>query len=455
MALIANGRFLDAYDLIRQENPMPSVCGRICTHPCESKCRRGSVDEALAICDLKRFVADYAFKNQNERMEKPSAPKNGKKVGVIGAGPSGLTCAYYLARLGYDVDVFDSNPLPGGILNYGIPEYRLPAAVLAREIQEMQKAGFQIHLNTTVGKDIPFGKLQSQTDAIYIAIGTQLPQKAGVEGEELEGVLPGITFLKDVALRRHPVLVGKTIAVIGGGNTAIDSARTALRLGAEKVIILYRRTREAMPANESEIVEALEEGIELQELVSPERFVAGEDGKLVKVECVRREVVNFDKSGRRNTKVIAGSNFFVDVDVAITAVSQQADYPFISTGAISVTPWGTLVVDPNTLMTSSPGVFAGGDVIRGSDVAVAAIADGKKAAAAIDLFLGGKGVLDKGRAIDIPTVIDSDTVEFHNRFEREHLLPEKRCKTFDEVVVGYHKLNAMAESMRCLHCDRR
>jgi len=455
MALIANGRFIDAYDLIRQENPMPSVCGRICTHPCEKKCRRASVDEALAICDLKRFAADYAFNNQNERVEKPSDPQNGKKVGIIGAGPSGLTCAYYLARLGYEVNVYDQSPVAGGVLNYGIPEYRLPAAVLGREIREMQKSGFQIHLNKEIGKDISFETLRSQNDAVYIAIGTQFPQKAGVEGEDLPGVIPGLTFLKETALNHSYDLTGKTVAVIGGGNTAIDSARTAVRLGAKKVMILYRRTRDAMPANESEVEEALEEGIELITLVSPERFIAGEDGNLAKVECLRREVSNFDKSGRRNIRAIEGSNYMIDVDVVIPAVSQHADFPFIPKDSISTTPWGTLEIDPDTQMTTDPAVFAGGDITRGSDVAIRAIADGKRAAASIDKYLGGKGELNKGRKIDIPEVIDPDEVTAHSRFEMEQIPLNKRKTTFDEVTIGYHKLNAMAEAMRCLHCDRR
>ena len=455
MALISSGRFIDAYDLIRQENPMPSICGRICTHPCEKKCRRGTVDDPLAICDLKRFVADYAFKNQGERIEKPSAPQNGRKVGVIGAGPSGLTCAYYLSRLGYEVNVYDRASVAGGVLNYGIPEYRLPAAVIDREVREMQKSGFRIHLNTEIGKDMSFEQLRADNDAVYIAIGTQLPQKAGVEGEELEGVIGGLDFLKNNALYHKYDFTGKKVAVIGGGNTAIDSARTALRLGADHVYLVYRRARGDMPANESEIREALEEGIDLNQLASPVRFVDDGSGKVCAMECVRRKISNFDNHGRRNNTAIEGSEFSLDVDVVITAVSQKSDFPFIRTDAISITPWGTLVVDPDTKMTTTAGVFAGGDIARGSDVAIRAIADGKTAAASIDKFLGGTGVLDKGREIDIPEIIDTDTVTEHSRFEMDYLPLKERCNSFNEVVLGYHKLNAIAESMRCLHCDRR
>ncbi|MEA4813307.1 MAG: FAD-dependent oxidoreductase [Oscillospiraceae bacterium] len=456
LALIAAGRFVDAYDLIRQENPMPSVCGRICTHPCEKKCRRSTVDEPLEICALKRFVADYAFNNAGERMELPSKPLNGKHVAVIGAGPSGLTCAYYLARLGYAVDVYESSPVAGGTLSYGIPEYRLPKAVLDREIREMQKSGFNIHLNKSVGKDVSFEDLRRANDALYVAIGTQVPQKAGVEGESLRGVYPGLTFLRDSNLSPESIsLKGKRVAVIGGGNTAIDSARTAVRFGAKSVSIIYRRDRGAMPADKREVEAAIEEGIELIELAAPTRFIGDANGNVTAVECLRRDINGYDKEGRRNYKSIPGSEFTIGVDVVIPAVSQHADLPFVEVEALAVTPWGTLSIDQDTLMTSIEGVFAGGDVTRGSDVAITAIADGKNAAVAIDKYLGGEGKLNKGRAIDIPEIVDDDPVTAHARFEIESLPADKRCNNFDEVVLGFHKLNAMAESMRCLHCDRR
>ena len=455
LALIAEGRFVDAYDLICQENPMPSVCGRICTHPCESKCRRGTVDEPLEICELKRFASDYAFNNPGERVELPSDPLNGKHVSVIGAGPSGLTCAYYLSRLGYAVDVYESSPVAGGTLTYGIPEYRLPKAVLDREIREMQKSGFQIHLNTAIGQDISFDSLREDSDAVYVAIGTQVPQKAGVEGEDLTGVYPGLTFLYDVNLGEKVDFTGKNVAVIGGGNTAIDSARTAMRLGAKHVSILYRRDVKSMPANMSEIDEAREEGIEIMELVAPKRFIGDEEGNVTGIECQHRDMIGYDKSGRRNFKSIEGSEFTLDVDVIIPAVSQHADLPFVAVDDLAATPWGTMAIDADSQMTSMEGVFAGGDVTRGSDAAITAIADGKNAAIAIDRYLGGEGVLNKGRSIDIPVVIDPDPVSAHARFEIESLPPDKRCDNFKEVVRGFHKLNAMAESMRCLHCDRR
>ena len=455
VALIASGRFMDAYDLIRQENPLPAICGRICTHPCEEKCRRGAVDEPVAICDLKHFVANYAFKNERKYVEDIVLPKNGKRVAIIGAGASGLTCSYYLARIGYEVDIYESQSVAGGVLAFGIPEYRLPTDVLAKEVATIEQQGVNIILNTEVGKDIEFKYLKEAYDSIFISTGTQFPARVNIPGEDLPGVVPGVEFLKDVKLYDCVDLQDKNVAVIGGGNTAIDSARTALRLGAKNVTVLYRRTLDSMPAYEIEIEEALNEGVDILELVSPVRFIAGENGKLAMVECVRREISDFDSKGRRNTTHIEGTNFVLNVDTVIVAVSQYADLPFIKKTEIGVTNWGTFIVDPKTLMTTMPGVFSGGDVARGAEDVIRAIADGKHAAISIDKYLGGSGKLNKGRNIEIPEIIDEDEVVIHGRFPQEMLPIDKRTSTFDEVVLGYHKLNAVAEAMRCLHCDRR
>lgn len=454
MALIASGRLIDAYNLIKQENPFPAICGRICTRPCEKKCRRGAVDEAIAICDLKRFVADYAHKNEKAFKSDIVFPKNGKHVAIIGAGASGLTCAYYLVRIGYTVDVYEGESMAGGVLAYGIPEYRLPMEVLSHEIDLIREAGVNIILNTEVGKDISFNKLRDKYDSIYIAVGAQFPIKINIEGENLPGVYHGINFLRDVNHKKEMEL-GDTVAVIGGGNTAIDSARTALRLGAKKVIILYRRNLEAMPAYIDEIQEAIEEGIEINELVAPVRFVKGKSGKVEKVECIKMRLGEFDNSGRRKAVKVEGSNYFIDVDSVIPAISQYSDLPFIKKEEIGITPWGTFIVEDDTLMTTMDGVFAGGDVARGPDTVIQAIADGKQAAESIDKYLGGKGKLNKGAPIDIPDTFDEDEIVYHKRFSQDMLPADKRKDNFDEVVIGYHKLNAMAEAMRCLRCDRR
>lgn len=454
LRLIAAGRFVDAYQLVRQENPFPAVCGRICTHPCEQKCRRGTLDESVAIRELKRYVADYAYKNETPYTSDIVFPKNGKKVAVIGAGTSGLTCGYYLVRIGYDVDVFEAESVAGGVLAFGIPEYRLPKQVLQHEIDLIVQAGVNIHLNVDVSKDATFKSLRSRYDAVYVATGAQYPVKVNIPGEHLPGVIHGIDFLKSVNLHKE-VQLGNTVAVIGGGNTAIDSARTALRMGAQRVIILYRRTKDAMPAYAEEVKEALEEGIELMELVAPVQFVGGKNGRIAKIECVKMKLGDFGDDGRRKSVPVEDSNFFLDVDNVIPAVSQYSDLPFLPKSEIDLTPWGTFIIDNDTMMTTMPGVFAGGDAARGPDTVIQAIADGKNAAIAIDQYLGGTGELNKGAPIDIPEDYSEDEVVEHPRFAVETLSPEKRSCSFDEVDLGYHKLNAMAEAMRCLHCDRR
>ena len=453
-ALVAQGRFIDAYNLIRQENPFPSVCGRICTRPCESKCRRGMTDEAIAICDLKRFVADYAHKNELPYSKDIVYPKNGKLVSVIGAGAAGLTCAYYLARIGYDVDVYESENVAGGVLAYGIPEYRLPMDVLQHEITLIEREGVNVYLEVTVGDQVTFDSLQKSSDAIFVATGTQLPLQVGVPGENLKGVVHGLDFLKQVNLKRS-LEIGKHVVVIGGGNTAIDSARTALRVGAEKVTILYRRTRGMMPAYETEIAEAVEEGVEIIELTQPVRFIDNGSGKIRGIECQKMTLGEFDSSGRRKSIPADEPAFIIEADMVVPAISQFADLPFIPAKDIGRTKWGTFTIDYDTMMTTMEGVFAGGDIVRGPDTVIQAIADGKKAAVAIDKYLGGKGILNKGQEIKIEMKYDDDEIVELPRYPLDMLDLEKRKNSFDEVVLGYHKLTAMAEAMRCLHCERR
>jgi NADH-quinone oxidoreductase subunit F len=452
IALIGVGRLRDAYNLIRQENPFPAVCGRVCTHPCESKCRRAQLDEAIAIADLKRYVADYVL-NHEEPYTDLIFPRNGKCVGIVGAGPSGLTCGYYLARLGYMVDIYESMPVAGGIMAFGIPEYRLPEEVLQHEIKLIKQAGVNIHLNMAVGEDVLFEDLRQKHNAVYLATGTQFSNKVNVPGEDLKGVIHGLNFLRDVHLGKD-VQIGDHVIVIGGGNTALDAARVAIRRGAKEVSILYRRTIEDMPADPREVRDALEEGIKIIPLVTPIRF-SGE-GHVTQVEGIRMELGEFDESGRRKPKAILGSEFNLHADLVIPAVSQYADLPFIGKDELEVTQWGTFITHKDSMMTNIEGVFAGGDVVRGSDVAITAIADGKNAAKSIDKYLGGTGVLNTGETIEIPlpTTDEQEIIE-HERFTMKFLDPELRKSSFDEVAVGFHKLNAIAESMRCLRCDRR
>jgi NADH-quinone oxidoreductase subunit F len=409
------------------------------------------LDEALSVVNLKRYAADYVLKNKEPYMDLVF-PKKGKSVCVIGAGPSGLTCAYYLARLGYDVDVYEEQPLAGGVLVFGIPEYRLPKDILQKEIALIEQVGVRIYLNKEVGTDISFYDLKENYDAIYIATGTQFSRKINVQGEDLEGVYYGLDFLKDVNLNREVNIKG-TIAVIGGGSTAMDAARVSVRLGAEKVIVMYRRTIEEMPADKMEIREAIEEGIDIMTLVAPVRFIG--DGRVKEVECVKMELKEFDKDGRRKPVIIPGSEFRITVDTVIPAVSQYSDLPFINKDEVETTKWGTFVADKETLMTNAEGIFAGGDVVRGSDVVITAIADGKNAARNIDKYLGGNGILNTGEEIEIPKPTDEGEVVEHERFSMKYLSSDLRKKNFNEVAQGFHKLNAIAEAMRCLRCDRR
>jgi len=340
----------------------------------------------------------------------------------------------------------------GGILSFGIPEYRLPEAVLQHEIKLIEQVGVKIHLQTEVGKDLSFAELRQRHDAVYVATGTQFSNKIQIPGEDLPGVYHGLDFLRDIHLGKD-VTVGEKVVVIGGGNTAIDAARVALRSGAQAVTILYRRVIEDMPAEEREIQDALAEGVAIIPLAAPVRFEGAE--RVAAIECVRMELGEFDSDGRRRPKPIPGSEFTLPADMVIPAVSQYSDLPFIAKEEVEVTQWGTFVTDRDTLMTKLPGVFAGGDVARGSDTVITAIADGKNAAKAIDRYLGGKGDLNTGETIEIPAPSDEKELIEHERFPMKYLDPEERKNHFEEVAVGFHKLNAIAESMRCLRCDRR
>ena len=454
MALIQEGRFMDAYRLIRQDNPFPAVCGRVCTHPCEQKCRRAQRDEALAICDLKRFVADFAMNHEETYSDDIKYAKNGKRVAIVGAGPSGLTCGYYLVRLGYEVDVFESHSQAGGVLAYGIPEYRLPDDILEHEIQLIVNEGVKIHLNTEIGRDVSFAHLREEYDAVYLATGTQFPNKVDLEGENLRGVYHGLPFLRDIHFGKCK-RVGKNVVVIGGGSMAMDAARSAIRLGAKTVTVLYRRTQEDMPADKREVLEAIEEGVEIVELVAPTKFLGDDKGRVTGIECQKMELGEFDKHGRRKPVAIPGSEFTIATDMIIPAVSKHADFPFISARDVEMTAFGTLVTDKYNLMTSLDGVFAGGDLARGSDTAIAAIADGKKAAKSIDVYCGGTGKLNVGKPIEIPAAFADEDAAEYNRFPIEVLPAEKRKEGFREVNQGYRKLNAVAEATRCLRCDRK
>ena len=454
LTLLSLGRIGDAYQLIRQENPFPSVCGRVCTHPCESHCRRGQVDEPVSICGLKRFIGDYVLKDDYKVPLVQPQPATGKVVSVIGAGPSGLSCAYYLANLGHEVHVYEAESVAGGVIYWGIPEYRLPKAVLAKEVRAIEQSGVKIHLNTRVGKDISFDELRQSSDSIYIAIGNQVSIQLNIAGEDLDGVESGLEFLKRVGLKRD-LAVRDRLVVIGGGSTAMDVARTAVRLGAKEVTVVYRRTEKEMPAGAEEVNEAREEGIHVMTMASPIKII-GENGRVTGIRMVRRELADYGKDGRRRTVHIEGSDFEIPCDGVITAVNQAVDQEFYLASKVETDERGSAVINQFTSATNQNGIFAGGDVNpSGPNVVITAIADGKRAAVNIDKYLGGSGELNKGQWFDIPQLPDTDVTEPHKRFPTRTLAPEDRIDNFREVSCGFHKLDAMGEALRCLHCDRR
>lgn len=389
IGFIADGKFEESLALIKEVLPFPSICGHICPHPCEEECNRGRIDYPLSIRDLKRFVADIEL--QNALKPKPlmivKGEDKGKKVAIIGAGPAGLACAHDLALLGYGVTVFEALPRPGGMLAVGIPDYRLPRDVLEKEIDAVSALGVEIRCNTVIGKGLSLDDLFNKGyEAVFITVGAHKNQEMRIPGEDARRVIPGVTFLRDLNLGK-PADVGERVVVIGGGNVAIDSARCALRLGARDVTILYRRSRHEMPASDEEIEAALEEGVKIEYLVAPLQVFTA-DGKAAGLRCMRMELGKPDTSGRRRPIPVEGSEFDIELDTLIPAIGQVPDISFLGeSSGIELTKRGTIAVNPDTLETSRPGVFAGGDCQTGPKIAIEAIAAGKKAAVSIDKYL--------------------------------------------------------------------
>ena len=387
IGLIADEKFEDALSLIRERLPFPGIIGRICPHPCEEQCNRGVMDKPLCIRDLKRFVADYALNAGKPWVGKKFLKSRKEKIAIIGAGPAGLTCAHDLALEGYQVVIHEALPRAGGMLAVGIPDYRLPKAILEQEIDAVRGLGIEIRYESTLGKDFSLDDLPKQGyKAIFIAVGAHKGMSMRTPGEDTPGVVSGVNLLRDLNLGKK-VTIGQKVGVIGGGNVAIDAARCSLRCGAEEVTIFYRRSRAEMPASEEEIEAALHEKIKIEYLTAPQEvMVIG--NSVAGLRLIRMELGEPDTSGRRRPVPIEGSQFEVQLDMIIPAIGQRSDLSFISEGdAIKTTRWGTIVVDPDTLATGKRGVFAGGDCVDGPGIAIQAIAAGKKAAESINNYL--------------------------------------------------------------------
>ena len=456
VGLIAEGKFEKAYDVITETNPFPSICGRVCEHPCEQKCRRGQLDDAVSVRALKRFVADEM---RGVRPEPPRLQIN-KKVAIVGGGPAGLAAANSLARKGYQVTIFEALTVLGGMMAVGIPEYRLPKAILNDEIENVKALGVKVRTGMRLGKHITLQGLKDLGyDAIFLAIGAHGNMKLGVAGEDAQGVLPGVQFLRDVNLGKADDVAGKRVAVVGGGNVAMDAARVALRLGASEVNVVYRRTRDEMPAQAEEIEDAMEEGIKFHFLVAPKEVVNG-SGFVTGLKCTRMVLSDFDRSGRRRPVELPGGDFVVNADVIIPAIGQTIESTCIEGDCITFTRRGTIEVDAHTMATKVPGVFAGGDAVSGPATVIEAIAAGNRAATAIERYLSGDKQLwepPKGPRWTKPTSTVKPDYGINEDEAYRPAMPkvpvEQRVGAFVEVERGYTRLMALEEARRCLRCD--
>ncbi|MCK4397796.1 MAG: FAD-dependent oxidoreductase [Methanophagales archaeon] len=467
VGLIADGKFKEAYELIREKVPFPGVLGRVCTHPCEDRCKRGLVDEPISIAKLKRFVADYVHDNYGDFEIKPEhvPATTGKRVAVIGAGPAGLSAAYDLKSFGfgYDITVFEKLPVAGGMMAAGIPKYRLPRTILEREIDFVRALGVEIKTGVDVDRDM-FEKLRKTYDAVFISVGAHVSSKLGIPGEDLEGVIPGIDFLRGINLGNE-VKIGKKVVVVGGGNVAIDAARSALRLGSE-VFIVYRRSKAEMPASKEELEAQEEEGIKIIFLANPTKILGSR--RVEEIECVRMELGPQDESGRRRPVPVEGSEFVTDVDTVIPTIGQASDLKFLEGSGVD-TPKGRWISTLKDGRTTVEGVFAGGDAVTGAATVIEAIAAGKRAALSINEYLSGEKRADFKVESEIDFLEEYEAQEKRNlsrnyfalkdiecqeRVKMPKRLVEERIRNFSEEELGYDEAMAVEEANRCLSCRK-
>lgn len=449
VGLIANGEYEAALKLIKNKVSLPASIGRVCPHPCETACRRGKVDEAINIAQLKAFAADMDL-NSDSYLPEKNAP-TGRKIAIIGGGPAGLTAAYRLAISGHEVTVYDMMEKMGGMLRYGIPQYRLPKEVLDKEIAIIEKLGVKMINGVKLGKDFTVASLKAQNDAVIVAVGAWKSSSMRTPGEELNGIYGGIDFLRAVALK-HEINIGDKVVICGGGNTAMDACRTAVRLGAKEVYCVYRRTRNEMPAEDIEITEAEEEGVQFKFLTNPISF-NGKDGKVKSVTLQLMELGEPDASGRRRPVAIEGKTEELDVDSVIVAIGQKLVNEDVS--ELKLTDRGNIEADIDTFKTNIEGVFAIGDATnRGASIAIEAIGEANRCALSIDAYLNGEDIETR-----VPYISrrDEELIDFQSKEKcparKPKVLPAaERKNNFDEVCLGYTEEDAKAEASRCLEC---
>ena len=461
IAQIREGDYEGAVNTIRERNPFLLSCGRVCPHPCETNCRRGIEDEPVSINQLKRFVADYEM-NSEERLPMPMAPQTRKRIAVIGGGPAGLTCAYFLRRLGHQVNIFEAMPKLGGMLRYGIPQYRLPKEVLDWEIEGILDLGIDFHTNVRFGQDFDLTSLvASGFDAIFLGIGAWKDASLRVKGEDLKGCYTGIDFLSRLASGEN-IPTGRTAAIIGGGNTAIDCTRNLIRMGVKKVYIVYRRTRAEMPANSVEIDAAEHEGVQFSFLAAPVEVKGDEDGQVTHLEYLKMKLGEPDASGRRRPVPIEGSETLLETDMVITAIGQSPEISFTERSRkrlaeLKTTRWNTIDVDPATLQSNIPYLFAAGDAATGPSLVVDAIGGGRRAARSIHQYVMGQKITaqtqELGKDLIAETLFDHVAGVIKNpRAPMPELPVEERIYSFIEVDQALTENSAKNESNRCLSC---
>jgi heterodisulfide reductase subunit A-like polyferredoxin len=453
VALTSKGKLDEALALVRERNPFPGITGRICHHPCELVCTRKDVEQPVAIDMIKRFLSDHEIEQKKDIPIPEREKSNGKKIAIVGSGPAGMLCAHDLSLKGYEVTMYEELGVPGGMLYVGIPSYRLPRDIIKREFGLLEKLDVTVKLNTSIGKDIPLDKLMKDFDAVFVAIGAHISRKLNIEGEELKGVYGATEFLRKVNLGEK-VTVGKKVTVIGGGNAAIDAARTVLRMGADTVTIVYRRSLNEMPANPEEIEEAVEEGVNIEFLTNPKKFI-GKNGSLTGMECYRMKLGEPDESGRRRPIAIEGSEFVIETDMIVPAISQEPALAKLAKKELKHQKWNAIAADEVTLETPLKGVFAGGDAVTGPKTYIEAMEAGRRAATSIDRFLQGKD-LGEGRekegSYQSDIEVDTDGIPFAARNHPKKMALAKRKGNFKEVILGFEEQTAIEEAKRCLNC---